>query len=206
MAGTSWRQGVPALSFIKMLKFVLFFCALVPPLAFGSSLDAMLDRPDADIKRLFKESTTYRIRTFVAEWHKWPKGSLEALKREFEPSEGPLTFYAVYKAKQFIGLVHGTAFDSGVGQMQVFVAYAPNGTVRDVYIQKISSAAASHFRSKYYRVQFRKFGFSRLPEDAHVKPPIRLPTKEVLHEHHSVVRAVRLNILLVKHYYNRVKE
>lgn len=197
-----------------MLRLALAFCVLFPSLAFASSLDAMLDRPDADIKRLFKESTTYRIRTFVSEWHRWPKDSIAAIKRELEPDtdtnlvlvEAPLTFYAAYKGKQFLGLVHGTAFESRIGPMQVFVAYATNGKVRDVYIQKISSAHAPHFRSKYYRTQFRKFSFTRLPEDAHVKPPLRMPTKEVLQDHHALVRAVRINILLVKYYYNRIKE
>lgn len=179
----------------------------------SAAVQCALDHPDRDIKRLVPESTSYRVRELIPARHgkkdllKTLEKELESpLDAEFETADTPYTFYAVYKDKTQVALILGANTRLFTGPAQIFVVYEPKGKIRDVYFQKIASSDAAYFRSKYYRQQYRKFGLNDALEDALVLPPVRLPSPETLRDEQAVVRAVRLNILLVRHLYNEFKE
>lgn len=167
----------------------LLVLALLAATAHAARLDAVLDHADSDIKRIFFGSTTYRVRAI-----------------SLDKEEAPLTFYVIYRGSKFVGLIHGTAAESKSGPMQVFVAYRSTGQIGEVYVQRISSSHAPHFRSDYYLSQFRRFGLNEAPDDAYVKPPVRMPPKDVLDDHQTLIKAVQMNIDDVKRVYNRIKE
>jgi hypothetical protein len=190
------------------------FAALLLSFHFAfAAINCTLDHPDRDIKRFFPESTNYRVRDLFPFRH-GSKELVPTLEREmggqldaeYESPLTPQTFYVVYKDSQYIGLIHGMNAHGQKGPIQAFVIYKPDGQIKDIFIQKVSSPDAPAFRSKYYRRQFASFGTAHVPEVAHVKPPVRLPSKETINDHHSVARAVRLSVLLVKHLYNKFKE
>jgi hypothetical protein len=172
-----------------------------------------LDHPDQDVKRLFPESTSYRVRELIPYRHgkrdlmqRLARDLEYDLDKEYETKETPFTFYVVYKKSDYIGIILGTNLRGENGPIQVFLAYGKNGKIREAYVQKISSSEASAFRSKFYREQYRKFGLSNIPDLPYVRPPVRQPSSEVLKDHQAFIRGVRLNILLVKTLYNEFKE
>ena len=187
--------------------------ALVFPGLAMAAVNCTLEHPDRDIKRLVKESSTYRVRELIAFRH----GAKDLLKNlaaeletdldpEFETNETPYTFYAVYKGKEYVALVLGINARVVDGPIQVFVVYERKGGIRDIYIQKISSRDAPAFRSKFYREQYFKFGINKIPTEADVRPPVRSPSNDTIKDHHAFLRAIRFNILLVKNLYNNFKE
>lgn len=178
-----------------------------------AAVSCTLEHPDHDVKRLVPESTSYRVRDLIPIRHAKKGLMLELQKQlgsdlnaEFENESTPYTFYIVYKEREYVALIFGTNAAAVDGPMQIFVVYSPKGKIRDVFVQKMSSPDAPHFRSKYYREQFRKYTLATNIEEAFVKPPVRSPTKQTILDNQNFIRAVRLNILLVKNLYNQFKE
>ena len=104
-----------------------------------------------------------------------------------------------------IGLIYGVTRKVVGGELELFTAFNQDGHVRDIYFQKIDSRDAPHFRSKFYRQQFKKFSLGKSPEYSDVIPPMRLPQPNVLKDHHLVVDSVRFSIDIVKNFYNDAK-
>jgi hypothetical protein len=197
-----------------MSTFLLaFLLHAFNPGAFAS-VNCTLDHPDQDVRRIFGEAATYRVRELIPMRHGSkdliPKLEREmggTLETEYESREQPYTFYLIYdRAKKFVGLMLGLNAAAVAGPMQVFVAYRTDGHIRDVYVQQISSRDAPAFRSKYYREQFEKFGTGNVLDEPFAKPPVRSPSNDTIKDHHAFIRSVRLNILLVKYLYNAFKE
>lgn len=198
--------------FYVMIVLMLHFLAFISA-ALAASVSCTLDHPDQDIKRIFPESTRYRVRDLMVFRHGrkdlWALLDREMggrLDPEYETKETPYTFYVVYKDKEYIGLILGNNAGGVSGPIQAFVAYEPKGGIRDVYLQRISSKDATAFRSKYYRRQFSRLGVNLLADEGYAKPPIRSPSNEIIKDHQAVVHAVRLNNLLVKYLYNEFRE
>ncbi|MBI3543068.1 MAG: hypothetical protein HY075_07330 [Deltaproteobacteria bacterium] len=192
-----------------MLAVGLFF---VERPAFAAA-NCTLDFPDRDVKRLVKESTTYRVRELIPFRHgkKDLRATLsrelgEELDAEYETSDTPYTFYAVYEKIEQVALILGLNARASDGPMQIFVVYDRKGKIRDVYVQKISSKDATHFRSKYYREQYTRYTINNIPGEADIKLPLRSPTTDTIRDHHVFLRSVRLNMLVVKYLYNQFKE
>ncbi len=192
---------------------MLFLIVSLLPGFAHAAVNCTLEHPDRDIKRLVKESTSYKVRELIPFRH-GKKELLKTLARElgdeldpeFETSETPYTFYAVYKGGEYVSLVLGINARAVAGPMQLFVVYERKGGIRDIFVQKISSKDAPAFRSKFYREQYFKFGINNPPTEAEVRPPLRSPSNDTIRDHHSFIRAVRLNSLLVKELYNNFKE
>ncbi|MBI3555106.1 MAG: hypothetical protein HY074_02430 [Deltaproteobacteria bacterium] len=198
---------------VLIFIFTLALTQAMMPACALAAVNCTLEHPDRDIKRLVKDSTTYRVRELIPFRH-GKKDLLKSIARtldseldpEFESGETPYTFYAVYKGNENVALVLGTTARVVAGPMQLFVVYARKGGIQDIFVQKISSKDAPAFRSKFYREQYFKFGINSLPTEADVRPPIRSPSNDTIRDHHSFLRAVRFNILLVKELYNNFKE
>lgn len=170
----------------RLLIAILFFVA---PAWAGS--DTTLGSPDHDVKRLYPESTTYRMRSWEAK-----KEASKDVRH---------SFYAVYKDTALIGLIYGVTSASSGGEIELFTAFNRDGQIRDIYFQKIDSKDAPHFRSKFYRQQYKKFSLGKIPEYAQINPPMRLPQTSVLKDHHLVINMVKQSIDVVKNFYNAAK-
>ncbi len=198
------RKGAKVATASLKLLFV-FLGFVVCPLAFAGP-SAVLEHPDQDVKRLFPESTHYRVRDLFWSRHVTPdvRAKAKAEGVASASAEEPCMFYAVYSGKQMIGLIHGESYEGKSGQHEVFVAYRRDGRISDIHLQRFAAQDVAHFRSKYYRTQFQKHGIGSVFDVAHILPPVRIPSADTLEEHHALVKALRENVLTVKHLYNAI--
>lgn len=184
--------GTPA------LLFFLCFCSTA-----AAAVNCVLDHPDQDVKRLFPQSTYYRVRDLFWGRHASAE-TLKLARKEIPIDDSPKTFYAVYDKSKMLGLIYGRIYEGKKGTNEVFVAYEKNGKIKDIYFQKFEAKDAPYFRSKYYRRQFKKYGISLVLDNAHILPPVRMPSPETLEEHQLLVKSLRENVLTVKYLYNQI--
>lgn len=197
---------------MRRLGALFGFLVLWVPVCGSAAVMCVLEHPDHDVKRLVKEATTYKARelsiarlepagksTSAANRIKVELG--HALDPELENTDTPHLFYEIYKRGELVSVVLGINARAPTGVLQLFVVYTPAGKIRDLYLQRIDSPHAEAFRSERYRAQYRRFSTQRLMESAELKPPTRNPTKTILEMHHAFARALKMNILIMKHLY-----
>lgn len=177
------------------------------------SFSNALQNPDADIKRMFPESTSFRMRDLTPARH--AKKSLfeviehhlhAPLDKHYETAETPHSFYIVQCGETICGYVHGNNVSGEKGLLEVFIAFEKDYRIRDVYVQKMTSADASAFRSEFYLKQFRGLGVKNLPDIARIQPPVRKPSLATIADHQNFVQAVTANILFFQYLFLTFKE
>jgi hypothetical protein len=108
--------------------------------------------------------TSYREE--LRELHRMKDGRAlhEALKERlgsdldpiYETYETPYTVYTVFRAREVIGIVHGVNVPGQGGLIQVFLSADPRtGAIRQVFFQRLESAASRALRSRDYLAQFK---------------------------------------------------
>jgi hypothetical protein len=108
--------------------------------------------------------TTYREELRELRRMKDGRALYEALKERlggdldpvYESYETPYTVYTVFKSREVIGIVHGVNVPGQGGLIQVFLSADPRtGAIRQVFFQRLESAAARALRSRDFLAQFR---------------------------------------------------
>lgn len=135
--------------------------------------------------------------------------SQEKLDPQYLGPETPLTFYQIFDERGSYGVVLGLNVKITNGVMQLFVAYKEAGfgnyRIQDIYLQRMDSPSASLYRAKSYQRQFFGASFAEFPDDSKLLPPVKNPSGLILMDHHQFVKAVRLNMLFIRHVYPFVK-
>lgn len=196
------------------LQYALLILLLLIPIMGQAATGCDLNDPDADVKRLFPNSTGYKTTYMSLQ----KSGGKEALKRveqslgdkfsgTYETIDVPYSIYSVYKGKSIIGYVHGVNQKVQYGGLQVFLALDNAGIIRDFYIQKLSSKDAKLFKDKKFGAQFKGLSLAEFSSYnvATGKGNIRInsiknPAKSAKNDFPAIMRAVKKNLALMQEF------
>ena len=133
--------------------------AAADPVAIGCTLS----NPAEDLKYLFPEISSYRedakdlgrLKDGQALYKKLQERLGSDLDTVYEAFDTPYTVYSVFKGAETIGIVHGVNVPGKGGVIQVFLSTDPKtGEIRNLFFQRLESAAAAELRAKAFRTQF----------------------------------------------------
>ncbi|PKN73382.1 MAG: hypothetical protein CVU50_03575 [Candidatus Cloacimonetes bacterium HGW-Cloacimonetes-3] len=197
---------------MKVHVFLLFI--LLFPILISAATGCDLNDPDADIKRLFPQSTGYKTAYLSLQ----KTGGSDALKRvekslgdklsgTYETIDVPYSVYTVFKGKDVLGYVHGVNQKGQYGGLQVFLALDNRGVISNFYLQKLSSKDAKYFKDKKFTSQFKGLalvdfstynlatgkGSSKLNA---IKDPATSPKSDFA----AIMRAVKKNLSLMQEF------
>ncbi len=193
---------------------ILLLLILLLPLFIHAATGCDLNDPDADVKRLFPQSTGYKTTYMSLK----KTGGTEALKRvekklgdkfsgTYETIDVPYSIYTVYKGKDIIGYVHGVNQKGQYGGLQVFLAMDIIGIIKDFYFQKLSSKEAKLFKDKKFTSQFKglslaDFGTYNLAtgKGSAKMNAIKNPSKEPKGDFAAIMRAVKKNLAIMQEF------
>lgn len=171
-----------------------------------------LNDPDRDVRRMFPESTGYTT-AYVAIDKAGGEPLYSKLETElgdkfggiYEKIDVPYTAYTILKDGATIGYIHGVNQKGKYGGMQVFIAFEPDGTIRKLTFQKLTSRAGKAFRKEEFTDQFK--GLTR--EDFTAYDPvaktaqagskvaaIKPPTEKTDEDFYNCLRGVKKNFLI----------
>jgi hypothetical protein len=172
-----------------------------------------LNDPDRDVKRLFPGSTGYK--TYYMSIDR--QGGEPQLKRVeqrlgdpfqglYETVDVPYTIYEILNGTEKIGYIHGVNQKGHYGGIQVFLVLGLDGTIKNFYLQKLTSKAAARFRSPEFGKQFE--GLSLADFDAYdvisgkSAAPGRVdqitnPAPEAEDDFRATLRAAKKNLILM---------
>lgn len=194
-----------------MLKKLFIVILGVIPLLAIAATGCDLNDPDADVKRLFPQSTGYKTsylsltkiggKTAMAEVEKRLGDKFTGL---YEQVDVPYTLYTIYKGKNLLGYIHGVNQKGEYGGLQVFLALDSQGTITAFYIQKLSSKQGAKFKSASFGNQFKRLNLgdfislniktgSGTGKAAAIKNPAPEASKDFL----ATLRAVKKNLILM---------
>ncbi len=183
---------------------------LIPVVAFAAT-GCDLNDPDADVKRLFPQSTGYKTsymsltkiggKTALAEVEKRLGDKFTGL---YEQVDVPYTLYTIYKGKSLLGYIHGVNQKGEYGGLQVFLALDAKGTISAFYIQKLSSKQGAKYKNASFGAQFKGLqlaDFATLNiktgsgsgKAAAIKNPVSKGSVDFL----AILRAVKKNLILM---------
>jgi hypothetical protein len=129
--------------------------------------------------------------------------------REFESINTRRYIYRAYQGKNVIGVAHGSTTDAPQSQMDVFVFYNPDTSIRDVRVDRVPGTILSRLEEGGYLKQF----LNRPAEDftvqigrrgritdwgAFVRQARRPADKETSGYFNSIMRTVRFNAAFVE--------
>jgi len=145
-----------------MLKRIALLLLVALPLFLAAATGCDLNDPDADVKRLFPESTGYKT-SYLSLTRIGGKTALQEVEKRlgdrftgsYEQVDVPYTLYSVFRDKALLGYVHGVNQKGQYGGLQVFLALNPQGKITDFYFQKLSSKQGKLFKSKEFASQFK---------------------------------------------------
>lgn len=182
-----------------------------------------LKDPDRDIRRLFPESTDYRSHFISLDEHGGPE-ALDWLARRlgdeldpvYEAADLPYAYYEVLRGTDVIGFVFGVNQKGKYGGMQVILATDTQGTIRELYYQKLTSLKASLFRRPTFTAQFKglnlaDFYFHRGYREMGVKRPedrvagLRAPGESgaVIQDYRATLRGVAKALVLFDRFWGK---
>lgn len=150
-----------------MLKRFTLIIILALPVILAAATGCDLNDPDADIKRLFPQSTSYKT-SYLSLTRIGGKTALQEVERRlgdkfsgsYEQVDVPYTLYSVFRDKNLIGYVHGVNQKGQYGGLQVFLALNPQGKINAFYFQKLSSKQGKLFKSRDFAQQFSGLGLN----------------------------------------------
>ncbi|MDR2526831.1 MAG: hypothetical protein LBC92_03090 [Rickettsiales bacterium] len=191
-------------NFIKLLLFII-----IPFRVFGA-VGCDLNDPDRDIKRFFPLSTGYKTEYFTIK----KEGGEELLNRVeselgdnfsglYETIDVPYSVYTVYKDNEIIGYMHGINQRGKYGGLQVFLAYNPNGSVKNFYYQKLTSKKAKILRSPEFAKQFEGLSYEDFknynPKTQHGfnRTENFVLDEGIVIDYYYTLRAIKKNMLLM---------
>ncbi len=154
-----------------------------------------LNEPDRDVKRIFPQSTNYKtyyvsLKT-PAQLQRVETKLGDKFKGLYETIDVPYTLYEVYAGKNKIGYIHGVNQKGVYGGIQVFLALDLTGTIKDFYIQKLTSKEAAFFRTKDFAKQFIGLNLNYFLTGKFKKADISSA------DYPAIIRAVRKNLILM---------
>jgi hypothetical protein len=171
-----------------------------------------LDRPDEALKLIFPEGGAEGFTAQSMTWRRHgPQRSEDltearslvafhmrsALDRVYEAEDTPIVVYAVGNRT-----VLGGYFRWKGGLMEVFTAMGTDGSISDVYVQRLDGLEKAPFRAPQYRAQFRGLSLSHPLDEAALAPPQSangsFPDLPTLLAHQRILRAVRWAVLTHK--------
>ncbi len=172
-----------------------------------------LNDPDRDVKRLFPESTGYKA-LYVSIGKKGGEPLLreiearlgDTFKGLYENIDVPYTMYRIYKGPEIIGYIHGVNQKGHYGGIQVFLALDAAGTIKALYLQKLTSKDAGAFRAESFGREFAglslKDWYRYDPVTRAENPPGRIsgignPAPGSADDFAAIMRAVKKNLILV---------
>lgn len=194
------------------IRMMLCALALVAVEAVWGAVGCDLNDPDRDVRKMFPESTGFKT-----EYVSVAKAGGEEMYRKLETELGdkfggiyetidvPYTAYTILKDGQIVGYIHGVNQKGKYGGMQVFIAFEPDGRIRKLTFQKLTSRAGKAFRSETFtdqfkglvRADFAGYDPSRktiAPESkiASIKPPAEGQEEDF----HNCLRGIKKNFVL----------
>lgn len=213
---------------LPILIFI-FLTLLYRPEHALAAIGCTLSNPAQDLKYLFPEMTSYKEE--VKEFGRLPDGKelysgIPAriggeLDPIYEGFETPFTVYTIFRTEELIGVVHGVNVPGRGGVIQVFLSTDPkDGTIRQLFFQRIESSAAKALRRPDFRNQFTGLSLrdfykhdyysvagSGSVEDkvsAIKSPPL---DEESLVDYKAVIRGTKKNLVLLDFFvYGRASE
>ncbi len=191
-----------------MLLVVLVF--FWTPVAWGA-VGCDLNDPDRDVARLFPESSGYKtIYTSIVQ-----KGGPELLKRVerrlgdsfhgiYETIDVPYTIYEIYGNKKKIGYIHGVNQKGQFGGIQVFLVLNLEGSIKNFYIQKMTSQYAGQLRDQKFGKQFAGLALKDFEQYDVISgkaagrvEAIRNPAPAAEGDFRAALRATKKNLILM---------
>lgn len=201
ITGKAWLE-------IILAAALLFVVAAAPATA---AVGCDLNDPDRDVARLFPGSSGYRTtyasiekRGGEAMLHRVEKRLGDRFHGIYETIDVPYTIYEIHSGKQKIGYIHGVNQKGQFGGIQVFVALDPEGRIKSLYIQKMTSQWAKKLRDPRFGGQFAglklkdfetydpatRKGSGKVAE-------IRNPAPEAEEDFRAALRALKKNLILM---------
>jgi hypothetical protein len=143
------------MSFVKFKREVILI-ALVLAIYFPLSTFAavcVFRFPDRDVYKLYPKASNYK--SVIKKIDKDAKGKIEALLGQpLDPDETELTFYEIYKGKEFIGMIHPHAERGEYGTIEVVWAFTRDGKITDFVIQRDREKKGKELNGSEFRKQF----------------------------------------------------
>lgn len=147
---------------INIKKYIIILIlSIAMPIKTFAAVGCDLNDPDRDVKKFFPNSTGYKT-----EYKSIKNVGGNELLDEVETRLGdkfsglyevidvPYTIYTIVKDNKKIGYIHGVNQKGKYGAMQVFLIFDTNGTIKNMYFQKLTSRASKEFKSKDFTNQF----------------------------------------------------
>ena len=194
-----------------MLKSFALLALLVLPILLTAATGCDLNDPDADVKRLFPESTGYKT-SYLSLTKIGGKTALQEVEKRlgdrftgsYEQVDVPYTLYTIFRDKTLIGYVHGVNQKGQYGGLQVFLALNPQGKIIAFYFQKLSSKQGKLFKSKEFASQFKGLSLRDFA-DLNIKTgigtgkaaAIKNPTPDARTDFLATLRGVKKNLILM---------
>lgn len=194
-----------------MLKSFALLALLVLPILLTAATGCDLNDPDADVKRLFPESTGYKT-SYLSLTKIGGKTALQEVEKRlgdrftgsYEQVDVPYTLYTIFRDKTLIGYVHGVNQKGQYGGLQVFLALNPQGKIYSFYFQRLSSKHGKLFKSKEFASQFIGLGLKEFV-DLNIKTgsgtgkaaAIKNPAPDAKSDFLATLRGVKKNLILM---------
>jgi len=196
-----------------MKKIYLLLLAVILLIPLYAAVGCDLNDPDRDVKRLFPGSTGYRThyRSISREGGKALLDKVEARLGDkfsglFETADVPYTLYEIYNGQNRIGYIHGVNQKGRYGGIQVFLVLDNQGTITNMYMQKLSGRNSTAFRAETFTKQFHGLTLADFESYDVVKrsgrgkaAAIKNPVSADVDFHH-IMRGVKKNLVLMEHF------
>ena len=134
-----------------------------------SAVGCSLANPDQDIPRFFPEMRSYRVH-FLSFQRQAPEqlkaleiGLQSPLDSVFETLDVPYTLYVVEGRTERLGYVFGANNRGAHSSIQLIAALDAQGTLKDLYLQRIRSPEAESFRSSGFLDALTQAGLEEAP-------------------------------------------
>jgi hypothetical protein len=196
------------------MKLWLVIALLCLPILLTAATGCDLNDPDADVKKLFPQSTGYKTQ-YMSIAKSGGKAALDRVEKllgdkfsgTYETIDVPYTIYSIYKGKSIIGYIHGVNQKGQYGGLQVFLALDLKGTVTAFYFQKLSAKNGKPFKAKAFTSQF--IGLSLKDFDGYNVATgkgnarinaIKNPSADMQADFLATLRAVKKNLVLMREF------
>jgi hypothetical protein len=192
------------------LGWMLLFGAL--PGSLGAAVGCDLNDPDRDVKRLFPDSTGFKT-SYESIANRGGQVLLEKVEQRlgdsfhglYETADVPYTFYTIYRGANIAGYIHGVNQKGSYGGIQVFLATDPEGVIRTLYYQKLTSQSAKLLRDKNFGLQFQglalkdflRYAPQTRKTDSKAIARLRNPAPAAEDDYYATLRAVKKNLILM---------
>lgn len=196
-----------------MKKAIILALAVLILMPLWAATGCDLNDPDKDVKRLFPGSTGYKTsyRSLQKEGGKALLTQIENRLGDkfsglYETIDVPYTLYTIYNGKTKVGYIHGVNQKGYYGGLQIFLSLDNQGTITNMYFQKISSKKAASFKASTFTSLFKGLSMkdfasydvvqlSGKGKVAAIKNPAPGDT-----DFAAILRGVKKNLVLMQHF------